>query len=74
MKFILFQIGADHLYENLIKFCFHVVKYRDVNFLSYQYILLHGVGLVFVSGYCTQLSLDTLARIAEGYDKLCKKT
>jgi len=72
MKYILFEVGADHLYQNLIKFCFHMVKYMDV-ILSFQYILLHGVGLVFVSGYYTQRSLGTLVRIAEGYDKLCQK-
>jgi len=30
MNYILFEVGADHLYQNLIKFCFRMVKYRDV--------------------------------------------
>jgi len=49
MKYILFEVGADHLYQNLIKLWFNMVKYMDV-ILSDQYILSRGVGLVFISG------------------------
>jgi hypothetical protein len=44
----LFEVGADRVYQNWIKFCFHMVKCRNV-ILSHEYILLHGVGLVIVS-------------------------